>query len=229
MYLYRQLKRQSLIYCLKLSLPLIAFSAFGFALPNASRAFSAIDSAFFFLLFFVAPGLWGIGRLAYALLGRYQSRVRAYIQSAPDPELMLEQMEQAYSQADRSLNRLCIAGPWVLVQDGPATYLYETLDILWVYQYTETIRRGLSSSSTYHLTICDKDGDCLRFQMSKDDVQRSLQAFGAYAPFVVRGYSSQLSAFYQKSLPKFIEAVRQRQEQTISKQGGQDAYISTGN
>lgn len=228
MYLYRKLRRQSFRACLKLSVWLIAFSAFfvGMLASVSSSGWSGLFSSP--LGFFSLPGLWGIGRLVYALCGGYQSRVRAYIKSAPDPALMLEQLEQAYGQADRSLNCLCIAGPWTLVQNGPSTYLYETLDILWVYQYTETTRRGVSSSSTYYLTICDRD-ERLRFCMSINEVRQSLQAFAAYAPFVVRGYSRQLSSLYENDRFKFIKAVRQRQEQTIAKQGGQEACISTGN
>lgn len=220
MYLYRKLRRQSFRACLKLSIPLIAFSAFfvGILTSVSSSGWSGLLSTP--LGFFGLPGLWGIGRMVYALCGGYQSRVRAYIKSAPDPALMLEQLEQAYGQADRSLNCLCIAGPWTLVQNGPATYLYETLDILWVYQFTQTTRRGGISSNTYYLTICDRD-ERLRFCMSINEVRQSLQAFAAYAPFVVRGYSGQLSSLYDNDRFKFIKAVRQRQEQTIAKQGGQ--------
>lgn len=228
MYLYRELKKQSLRACLKLSVLLIAFSVLfvGMLASASSSGLSGLLSTP--LGFFCLPGLWGIARLVYALCGGYQSRVRAYIKSAPDPALMLEQLEQAYGQADRSLNCLCIAGPWTLVQNGPSTYLYETLDILWVYQYTETTRRGGIASNTYYLTICDRD-ERLRFCMSINEVRQSLQAFAAYAPFVVRGYSRQLSSLYENDRFKFIKAVRQRQEQTIAKQGGQDACISTGN
>ena len=220
MYLYRKLRRQSFRACLKLSVWLIAISALllGMLISASASSWSGLFSSP--LGVFGLPGLWGIGRLVYALCGGYQSRVRAYIKSAPDPALMLEQLERAYGQADRSLNCLCIAGPWTLVQNGPSTYLYETLDILWVYQYTETVRRGVSSSSTYYLTICDRD-ERLRFCMSINEVRQSLQAFAAYAPFVVRGYSRQLSSLYENDRFKFIKAVRQRQEQTIAKQGGE--------
>lgn len=220
MYLYRKLRRQSFRACLKLSVWLIAISALllGMLISASASSWSGLFSSP--LGVFGLPGLWGIGRLVYALCGGYQSRVRAYVKSAPDPALMLEQLERAYGQADRSLNCLCIAGPWTLVQNGPSTYLYETLDILWVYQYTETVRRGVSSSSTYYLTICDRD-ERLRFCMSINEVRQSLQAFAAYAPFVVRGYSRQLSSLYENDRFKFIKAVRQRQEQTIAKQGGE--------
>lgn len=220
MYLYRKLRRQSFRACLKLSVWLIAFSALllGMLISASASSWSGLFSSPLGVL--GLPGLWGIARLVYALCGGYQSRVHAYVKSAPDPALMLEQLERAYGQADRSLNCLCIAGPWTLVQNGPSTYLYETLDILWVYQYTETVRRGVSSSSTYYLTICDRD-ERLRFCMSINEVRQSLQAFAAYAPFVVRGYSRQLSSLYENDRFKFIKAVRQRQEQTIAKQGGE--------
>lgn len=220
MFLYRELRKQSLRACLKLSVTLIAFSALllGILISVSSSGLSDLVSSPLGVL--GLPGLWGIARLVYALCGGYQSRVHAYVKSAPDPALMLEQLERAYGQADRSLNCLCIAGPWTLVQNGPSTYLYETLDILWVYQYTETVRRGVSSSSTYYLTICDRD-ERLRFCMSINEVRQSLQAFAAYAPFVVRGYSRQLSSLYENDRFKFIKAVRQRQEQTIAKQGGE--------
>lgn len=219
MYLYRQLRKQSLRACLKLSVPLIAFAALTLCIIAFTSPSGLSDLLFNPLTFFCLPGLWGIARLVYALCGGYQSRVRAYIKSAPDPALMLEQLEQAYGQADRSLKCFCIAGPWTLVQNGPATYLYETLDILWVYQFTQTIH-SITSSNTYYLTICDRD-ERLRFEMSINEVRQCLQAFAAYAPFVVRGYSSQLSSLYENDRFKFIKAVRQRQEQTIAKQGGQ--------
>ena len=73
--------------------------------------------------------------MVYALRGGYQSRVRRYLAQSPNPDLTLEQLERAYSQADRRLNFLCIAGPWVLVQDGADTHLYETSEILWVYRF----------------------------------------------------------------------------------------------
>lgn len=225
MYLYRQLRKQSLRACLKLSVPLIAFAALTLCIIAFTSPSGLSDLLFNPLTFFCLPGLWGIARLVYALCGGYQSRVRAYIKSAPDPALMLEQLEQAYGQADRSLKCFCIAGPWTLVQNGPATYLYETLDILWVYQFTQTIH-SITSSNTYYLTICDRD-ERLRFEMSINEVRQSLQAFAAYAPFVVRGYSRQLSSLYENDRFKFIKAVRQRQEQTIAKQGGQDACTST--
>ena len=65
--------------------------------------------------------------------------------------------------------------------------------------------------------------------MSVNDVKQSLKAFADYAPFVVRGYSRELSSLYENSRLKFIKAVRQRQEKVIANQGGQDACISTGN
>ena len=226
MYLYRELKKQSLRACLKLSVWLIVFSVLFVGMLASASSSGLSDLLSTPLGFFCLPGLWGICRLVYALCGGYQSRVRTYVKSAPDPALMLEQLEQAYGQADRSLNCLCIAGPWTLVQDGPATYLYETLDILWVYQFTQTVRRRGISSHTYYLTICDRD-ERLQFCMSEGEVRQCLQAFAAYAPFVVRGYSSQLSSLYENDRFKFIKAVRQRQEQTIAKQGGQDTCTST--
>lgn len=228
MYLYRELKKQSLRACLKLSVWLIVFSVLFVGMLASASSSGLSDLLSTPLGFFCLPGLWGICRLVYALCGGYQSRVRAYVKSAPDPALMLEQLEQAYGQADRSLKCFCIAGPWTLVQDGPATYLYETLDILWVYQFTQTVRRRGISSHTYYLTICDRD-ERLQFCMSEGEVRQCLQAFAAYAPFVVRGYSRQLSSLYENDRFKFIKAVRQRQEQTIAKQGGQDACTSTGN
>ena len=48
-----------------------------------------------------------------------------------------------------------------------------------------------------------------------------MDLFRIHAPFVVRGYSRQLSSLYENDRFKFIKAVRQRQEQTIAKQGGE--------
>jgi len=209
MYLYRELRKQSLRACLKLSVLLIAFSVLfvGMLASVSSSGLSGLLSNP--LGFFCLPGLWGICRLVYALCGGYQSRVRAYVKSAPDPALMLEQLEQAYGQADRNLNCLCIAGPWTLVQNGPATYLYETLDILWVYQFTQTVRRRGISSHTYYLTICDRD-ERLQFCMSEGEVRQCLQAFAAYAPFVVRGYSEELFQLYQSDRDEFNRLVQER-------------------
>ena len=112
MYLYRQLKRKSFRFVLKKGMPsLICFVLQPVLWEPLYFSGSLFVAA---LLIFSLPGLIEIGRLVYALCGGYQRRVRRYIAQSPNPDLTLDQMERAYIQADRRVERLCIAGPWVL-------------------------------------------------------------------------------------------------------------------
>ena len=67
MYLYRKLRRQSFRACLKLSVWLIAISALllGMLISASASSWSGLFSSP--LGVFGLPGLWGIGRLVYAL------------------------------------------------------------------------------------------------------------------------------------------------------------------
>lgn len=208
MYLYRQLKRKSFRFVLKKGMPsLICFvlqPVLWEPLYFSGSLFVAI------LLIFSLPGLIEIGRLVYALCGGYQRRVRRYIAQSPNPDLTLDQMERAYIQADRRPERLCIAGPWTFVQDGPETHLYETAEILWVYQSEQGYPREHYGGK--FLVVCDANGRWYQFPMPERMVAQALAAFAAYAPFVVCGYSSQLAALYQNNLSWFTRQVRQRQQ-----------------
>ena len=110
MYLYRQLKRQSFAFVLKKGIPaLVSFLLLPMIFVPVFLAGTLVPWDVIGLFLFSLPGLTEIGRMIYALRGGYQSRVRRYIAQSPNPNLTLEQMERAYSQADRLLNCLCIA------------------------------------------------------------------------------------------------------------------------
>lgn len=209
MYIYRQLKRDSLIFCLKLSIPLILLSAA--LIPGSIKALarSGFTDAFPQLLFAFLPGIGGIGRLLFALFGGYQGRIRNYISAAPDPELTARQLDQAYADAERG-GRVCIAGPWTLIQRGPSTYFYETQEILWVYEQTQSVRRGLLFSSSHFFMVCEADGTCTPFLMPQWDVDQALVEFRVHAPFVARGYSEELFQLYQSDRAEFGRLVQER-------------------
>ena len=165
--------------------------------------------------------------MVYALRGGYQSRVRRYLAQSPNPDLTLEQLERAYSQADRRLNFLCIAGPWVLVQDGADTHLYETSEILWVYRFVQGYPRDHYGGN--FLVICDAGGHRDRCPVSETMLRQALSAFEAYAPFVILGFSEQLLRLYQNDRPGFAQQVRQRQQAMNTAMGGQNTCIYTAN
>lgn len=209
MYIYRQLKRDSLIFCLKLSVPLILLSAA--LIPGSLKALarSGFTEAFPQLFFAFLPGIGGIGRLLFALFGGYQGRIRNYISAAPDPELTARQLDQAYADAEKG-GRVCIAGPWTLIQRGPSTYFYETREILWVYEQTQTVQSGLLFSNSHYFTVCEADGTCTQFLMPQWDVDQALVEFRVHAPFVFRGYSEELFQLYQSDRAEFDRLVQER-------------------
>lgn len=228
MYLYRDLRRKSFVFVLKKGIP----SLISFLLLPAIFVPVFLAGTFFpwdviGLLLFSLPGLIEIGRMVYALRGGYQSRVRRYIAQSPNPDLTLEQMERAYSQADRRLSHLCIAGPWVLVQDGAATHLYETSEILWVYRFVQDYPRDHYGGN--FLVVCDAGGHRDKFPLSETMLMQALSAFEAYAPFVVLGFSDALLRLYQNDLQGFARQVRQRQQAMNTAMGGQNTCIFTAN
>ena len=166
------------------------------------------------LCLFAGPAaLYGIYRMLYAILGGYQKRVRQYIAAAPDPALTQRQLEQAYA-AGRNNGYLCIAGAWVFVQKGPETYLYETQEILWVYERSRTVRHGLFLQFNYHyLMVGLVNGQRLQFRMSEEQAEITMDLFRIHAPFVVRGYLESLATLFKRDLPEFIRLARSQQLQ----------------
>ena len=228
MYLYRQLKRQSFAFVLKKGIPaLVSFLLLPVIFVPVFLAGTLFPWDVIGLFLFSLPGLTEIGRMIYALRGGYQSRVRRYIAQSPNPDLTLEQMERAYSQADRRLDFLCIAGPWVLVQDGADTHLYETSEILWVYRFVQGYPRDHYGGN--FLVICDAGGHRDRYPMSGQMVEQAFSAFAAYAPFVILGFSDPLLRLYQSDLQGFARQVRQRQQSMNTAMGGQNTCIFTAN
>ena len=222
MYLYRDLKRKSFAFVLKKGIPsLISFLLLPVIFVPVFLAGTFFPWDVVGLLLFSLPGLIEIGRMVYALRGGYQSRVRRYIAQSPNPDLTLEQLERAYSQADRRLSHLCIAGPWTLVQDGAATHLYETSEILWVYRFVQGYPRDHYGG--------DAGGHRDKFPLSETMLMQALSAFEAYAPFVVLGFSDALLRLYQSDLQGFARQVRQRQQAINTATGGQNACIFTAN
>ena len=228
MYLYRELKRKSFAFVLKKGIPaLISFLSLPAIFVPVFLAGSFFPWDVIGLLLFSLPGLIEIGRMVYALRGGYQSRVRRYIAQSPNPDLTLEQMERAYSQADRRLSHLCIAGPWTLVQDGAATHLYETSEILWVYRFVQGYPRDHYGGN--FLVVCDAGGHRDKFPLSETMLMQALSAFEAYAPFVVLGFSDALLRLYQSDLQGFARQARLRQQAMNTAMGGQNTCIFTAN
>lgn len=228
MYLYRDLRRKSFLFVLKKGIPnLISFLLLPVIFVPVFLAGTFFPWDVVSLLLFSLPGLIEMGRMVYALRGGYQSRVRRYIAQSPNPDLTLTQLERAYSQADRRLNHLCIAGPWTLVQDGAATHLYETAEILWVYRFVQDYPRDHYGGN--FLVVCDAGGHRDRYPMSGQMVHQAFSAFEAYAPFVILGFSDPLLRLYQNDLQGFAQQVRQRQQAMNTAMGGQNTCIYTAN
>ena len=206
MKLYQDLKKTSFIISLKLSIPLMLFSLmFGGTLFTAfARGASVMLGA---ALGSLIPGLFGIYRMVYALCGGYQSRIRSYIKKAPDSALTAQQLEQAYAAAN-PLNRICIAGPWVLIQKGPATHLYEAQEILWVYQRLSTGHSGLIVVWHHSLVLGMNDGQLREFRMPKWACEQCIAAFRESAPAIIRGYSDSLMRLYTRNIAEVLHLVR---------------------
>lgn len=206
MKLYQDLKKTSFIISLKLSVPLMLFSLMfsGTCFTAFARGEPIMLGA---ALGFLIPGLFGIYRIVYALCGGYQSRIRSYIKKAPDPALTAQQLEQAYAAADAQ-NRICIAGPWVLIQRGPATHLYETQEILWVYQRLSTGHSGLIVVWHHSLVLGLTDGQLKEFRMPKWACEQCIAAFRQNAPAIIRGYSDSLMRLYTRNIAEVLHLVR---------------------
>lgn len=206
MKLYQDLKKTSFIISLKLSVPLMLFSLmFGGTLFAASAQEEPVMLGV--ALGSLIPGLFGIYRMVYALCGGYQSRIRGYIKKAPDSALTAQQLEQACAAAN-PLNRICIAGPWVLIQKGPATHLYETQEILWVYQQLVTRQRGAVAVWYHSLVLGMNDGQLREFRMPKWACEQCIAAFRQSAPAIIRGYSDKISRLYIRNIAEVLHLVR---------------------
>lgn len=211
--MFQDLQKESFLHTLKLSLPLILLSAV--FLPGSMESLTYYDftEALPMLILGWGPGLFGIYRMIYALCGGYQRRVRQYIAGAPDPALTQSQMEQAYNATQKSA-RICVTEPWTFIQKGPATYFYETQEILWVYQLNRTVRHGLFLHFNYHyLMVGLMNGQRLQFRMSEEHTELAMDLFRIHAPFVVRGYRESLATLFKKDLPEFIRLARSQQLQ----------------
>ena len=211
--MFQDLKKESFLITLRLSLPLIFLSAI-YLIPGIDilvrRGF---EEAFSILVLGLIPFSFGLYRMVYALCGGYQRRVRQYIAGAPDPELTQSQMEQAYNATQKTA-RTCVTPAWTFLQKGPATYFYETQEILWVYERSRTVRHGLFLQFNYHyLMVGLLNGQRLQFRMSEEQAEIAMDLFRIHAPFVVRGYLESLATLFKRDLPEFTRLARSGQLQ----------------
>lgn len=211
--MFQDLKKESFLITLKLSLPLIFLSAI-YLIPGIDALVRrGFEEAFSILVLGLIPFSFGLYRMVYALCGGYQRRVRQYIAGAPNPELTQSQMEQAYNATQKTA-RTCVTPAWTFIQKGPATYLYETQEILWVYERSRTVRHGLFLHFDYHyLMVGLANGQRLQFRMSEEQAEIAMDLFRIHAPFVVRGYLESLSTLFKRDLPEFIRLARSQQLQ----------------
>ena len=211
--MFQDLQKESFFCTFKLSLPLIAISFFYLIINSENIYFyESIDVLPIFVAGF-GPLFFGLYRMFYALCGGYQRRVRQYIAGAPDPELTQSQMEQAYNATQKTA-RTCVTPAWTFLQKGPATYFYETQEILWVYERSRTVRHGLFLHFNYHyLMVGLLNGQRLQFRMSEEQAEIAMDLFRIHAPFVVRGYLESLATLFKKDLPEFIRLARSGQLQ----------------
>lgn len=211
--MFQDLKKESFLITLKLSLPLIFLSAI-YLIPGIDALVRrGFEEAFSILVLGLIPFSFGLYRMVYALCGGYQRRVRQYIAGAPNPELTQSQMEQAYNATQKTA-RTCVTPAWTFIQKGPATYLYETQEILWVYELNRTVRHGLFLHFDYHylmvgLANCQR----LQFRMSEEQAEIAMDLFRIHAPFVVRGYLEPLATLFKRDLPEFTRLARSGQLQ----------------
>ncbi len=211
--MFQDLKKESFLITLKLSLPLIFLSAI-YLIPGIDALVRrGFEEAFSILVLGLIPFSFGLYRMVYALCGGYQRRVRQYIAGAPNPELTQSQMEQAYNATQKTA-RTCVTPAWTFIQKGPATYLYETQEILWVYERSRTVRHGLFLHFDYHyLMVGLANGQRLQFRMSEEQAEIAMDLFRIHAPFVVRGYLESLATLFKRDLPEFTRLARSQQLQ----------------
>jgi hypothetical protein len=211
--MFQDLKKESFLITLKLSLPLIFLSAI-YLIPGIDALVRrGFEEAFSILVLGLIPFSFGLYRMVYALCGGYQRRVRQYIAGAPNPELTQSQMEQAYNATQKTA-RTCVTPAWTFIQKGPATYLYETQEILWVYELNRTVRHGLFLHFDYHyLMVGLANGQRLQFRMSEEQAEIAMDLFRIHAPFVVRGYLEPLATLFKRDLPEFTRLARSGQLQ----------------
>ena len=211
--MFQDLKKESFLITLKLSLPLIFLSAI-YLIPGIDALVRrGFEEAFSILVLGLIPFSFGLYRMVYALCGGYQRRGRQYIAGAPNPELTQSQMEQAYNATQKTA-RTCVTPAWTFIQKGPATYLYETQEILWVYERSRTVRHGLFLHFDYHyLMVGLANGQRLQFRMSEEQAEIAMDLFRIHAPFVVRGYLESLATLFKRDLPEFIRLARSGQLQ----------------
>ena len=211
--MFQDLKKESFLITLKLSLPLIFLSAI-YLIPGIDALVRrGFEEAFSILVLGLIPFSFGLYRMVYALCGGYQRRVRQYIAGAPNPELTQSQMEQAYNATQKTA-RPCVTPAWTFIQKGPATYLYETQEILWVYELNRTVRHGLFLHFDYHyLMVGLANGQRLQFRMSEEQAEIAMDLFRIHAPFVVRGYLEPLATLFKRDLPEFTRLARSGQLQ----------------
>lgn len=211
--MFQDLKKESFLITLRLSLPLIFLSAI-YLIPGIDALVRrGFEEAFSILVLGLIPFSFGLYRMVYALCGGYQRRVRQYIAGAPNPELTQSQMEQAYNATQKTA-RTCVTPAWTFIQKGPATYLYETQEILWVYERSRTVRHGLFLHFDYHyLMVGLANGQRLQFRMSEEQAEIAMDLFRIHAPFVVRGYLESLATLFKRDLLEFIRLARSQQLQ----------------
>jgi len=211
--MFQDLKKESFLITLRLSLPLILLSAI-YLIPGIDTLVRrGFEEAFSILVFWLIPFSFGLYRMVYALWGGYQRRVRQYIAGAPNPELTQSQMEQAYNATQKTA-RTCVTPAWTFIQKGPATYFYETQEILWVYELNRTVRHGLFLHFNYHyLMVGLLNGRRLQFRMSEEQAEIAMDLFRIHAPFVVRGYLESLATLFKRDLPEFTRLARSGQLQ----------------
>ena len=211
--MFQDLKKESFLITLRLSLPLIFLSAI-YLIPGIDTLVRlGFEEAFSILVLGLIPFSFGLYRMVYALCGGYQRRVRQYIAGAPNPELTQSQMEQAYNATQKTA-RTCVTTAWTFIQKGPATYLYETQEILWVYERSRTVRHGLFLHFDYHyLMVGLLNGQRLQFRMSEEQAEIAMDLFRIHAPFVVRGYLESLATLFKRDVPEFIRLARSGQLQ----------------
>lgn len=95
-------------------------------------------------------------------------------------------------------------------QKGPETYLYETQELLWVYQHKSAVWEASTRQIRdyrYYLAIALTSGALALFEMPEEAAAGSLILFKENTSGIAVSYSDERSALFQKSTQQFAQEV----------------------
>ncbi|MBI1256149.1 MAG: hypothetical protein GC204_01640 [Chloroflexi bacterium] len=196
--------------------------------PSAAKQFLPImldtadyrNATIFPVGIFLTAGIVVVLALLYMWLRRTTNPLRhPYLKALArygDPKQLSETISYEMNNAHTQVSSYIHVTPhWLVFNRGVSFQVAQLREVTWAYQKVIQHKTyGINTRKTFEVNIWDQTGKMIAFIGSQNEVVGTLRAVAEAADWVVIGYSSELDQKWRKSRAEFIEAVKQRRDQS---------------